>query len=84
MVMRKLQAPPQLEPPVDIRLEAGDNVVEIEYNAYVVPEDVGIFDCTFRWSYREAQAPLLCLRLRRLTLTDNLVFCLVVHVWVLD
>ena len=41
---------PQLEPPVDIRLESGDKVVEFEGDADVAPEVVGIFDYTFRWS----------------------------------
>ena len=42
---------PQLEPPVDIRLESGDNVVEFEGETDVAPEVVdGIFDGTFRWS----------------------------------
>jgi len=41
---------PQLEPPVEICLESGDNVVEFEGDADVAPEVVGIFDYTFRWS----------------------------------
>jgi hypothetical protein len=39
---------PQLEPPVDIRLESGVNVVEFEGDADVTPEVVGIFDGAFR------------------------------------
>ncbi len=46
----KATSAPQLDPPVDIRLESGDTVVEFESNADVAPEVVGIFDGTFRWS----------------------------------
>jgi hypothetical protein len=41
---------PQLKPPVDIRLESGDNCVEFEGDADVAPEVVAIFDGAFRWS----------------------------------
>jgi len=43
---------PHMEPPVDIRLdESGDNVVELECDADVAPEVVGMFDGAFHWSF---------------------------------
>jgi len=41
---------PNMEPPVDIRLESVDTVVEFECDADVAPEVVGMFDGAFRWS----------------------------------
>ena len=63
----------QTPPLAHIRIESGDIIEDFEGDAEVAPEVEDLPGGTFRWGEREAQAPLLCVRLRRFTLTADLV-----------